>query len=289
MDYLIDLNQLETDKTKFDSLKTKVSTINEEFNNSSLCKTTSSDISKVINNIKKGTSRLEKGYNNSATWLESYVSELNEIESNLASFSTKNIKSPIEFKGQFEDIFGKVTMPLLKTNATTTTLKDDSLEAKRAEFIGDVDDTSRYYIDPKYPNMQKDLRCFDNETGEEITDGTVINMKVGETKVFTIAVPFNAGAVKRIIRTTAADVSSQTDTYKITSSKSNISGDPNNIQYVNYQYNHWPSGVNLHTNYYEWIIHADKTGRREISQTCEYESTAGIPKSMLGIIVNITQ
>lgn len=288
MDYLIDIGSLETKQTAFSTLTSNVQTIIKSFTNGYLNSVNSSDISKVISKIKTNSSRLEKGYSNSKTWLDSYISEINELESSLAQQKSSSDKEIVEFTGEFEDIFGKVTMPMLKTNATTTTLTDDSIEAKRAAFIGDVDDTSLYYIDPRYPNMQKDLRCFDNETGEEITDGTVINMKVGETKVLTIAVPYNAGAVKRIIRTTAADVSSQTDRNKITSSKSNISGDPNNIQYVNYQYNHWPEGVDLHTNYYEWIIHADKTGRREISQTCEYESTAGTPKSMLGIIVNIT-
>ena len=177
------------------------------------------------------------------------------------------------------------------TNTETTTTANSDISQKRKAFIGDVNDTSKYYIDPKYPNMQKDLRCFDTQTGEELTDNNTIYMKVGETRVLTVALPYNAGVPKQIIRTTAADVSSSKDNYKITSSKSDINPDPNVVDYVNYQkqVNHWPKDVDLHTNYYDWIITADKAGKRQISQTCEYESSAGTPKSMIGINVVITE
>ncbi|MBP5678430.1 MAG: hypothetical protein J6X28_01200 [Bacilli bacterium] len=217
------------------------------------------------------------------------MTKLNNDFSTMKSSFTKISNFLIETANQYQTTDEEAAETAKDSKVDTTGLSTD-IAAKKKAFIGDVDDTSKYFIDPRYPNMKKDLRCFDNDTGEEITDGTVVNMKVGETKVLTVAVPYNAGAVKRIIRTTAADVSSRTDTHKITSSKSDINPDPNKVDYVNYQsaYNHWPEGVDLHTNYYDWIITADKTGKREISQTCEYESTAGTPKSMIGIVVNIT-
>ena len=296
MDLEIDLSDLKAKSADFDSMNSNIKTICEDSNNSYLNKLSGTEISTLSSKLIQDINRLAKGYNNSNTWLTNYISELNGLESELSSFNGSKAKIE-EFKSSFSDLFTKVTAPLWTTakkqarkqkeEAATTTIDDGTIEAKRKAFIGDINDTSKYYIDPRYPQAKKDLRCFNNQTGEEIFNEQTIHMKVGETIVLTIGLPYNAGIPKRIIRTTAADVSSQTDKNKITSSKSNISGDPNNIQYVNYQYNHWPLGVDLHTNYYEWIIHADKKGRREISQTCEYNSSAGIPKSMIGIIVDI--
>jgi len=282
MDYIIDFSFLDNKKEKINSLNNKASNINKNAK-SSFSSMSSSEISSIISSLNKSTTRLEKAYGNCKKWLNNYCNEVQQVEDNLTKGSSSSMTDIVDFKGKFEDIFSKVTIPALKTGAEN----NNSIDAKRKAFIGDVNDTSKYYIDPRYPNMQKDLRLFDDQTGEEVFDGYNLHMKVGEVRTFTVAVPFNAGAVKRIIRTTAADVSSQTDTYKITSSRSDIGGDPNNPVYVNYQYNHWPSGVDLHTNYYTWIIRADKPGSREISQTCEYESTAGIPKSMIGINVII--
>ncbi len=308
MDFEVDLGALEGKSADLESLTSSVKDICNDCNNSYLSKLSSSEISSICAALMERVARLEKGYNNSNSWLKRYVSELSTTEKDLANYKGANVTVPVAFTSSFTDLFTKITAPLWTTTkqnerkqklldsaaAATDAAKkqeepvaDGSIAAKKKAFIGDINDTSKYYKDPHYPNMQKDLRCFNNKTGEEITDNQTIHLKVGETIVLTCALPYNAGVPKRIIRTTAADVSSQSDKYKITSSKSNISGDPNNIQYVNYQYNHWPSGVDLHTNYYEWIIHADKPGKRQISQTCEYESSAGTPKSMIGINIVI--
>ncbi len=304
MDLEIDLSALQSKSSDFDSMNSNVKTICEDCNSSYLKKLSGTEISSLSSKLIDSVNRLEKGYNNSNIWLTNYNNELKQLESQLSSFSGPNMSKVEEFKSEFTDLFTKVTAPNWTTKAqndrkkkkeeeakakedSTETVEPGTMDEKKKAFIGDVNDKSKYYIDHRYPNMQKDLRCFNNQTGEELLDNQTIHMKVGETIVLTVALPYNAGVPKRIIRTTAADVSSQSDRYKITSSKSNISGDPNNIQYVNYQYNHWPSGVNLNTTYYEWIIHADKKGKRQISQTCEYESSAGIPKSMIGINVVI--
>lgn len=299
MDLEYELTTLVSKQSELESLKNIVNEINAEFNSSTINKLSSTEISSIASKLKSSIERLNNAYTNCSNWFSNFNSELNELETSLTSLKGKNGATPESFKLTFSDLFTKVTVPLWTTakqnerkeqkvdNSSDDITDNSSIEAKRKAFIGDINDTSKYYIDPKYPNMQKDLRCFNNQTGEEIFDNQTIHLKVGETITLTIALPYNAGVPKRIIRTTAADVSSQTDKYKITSSKSNISGDPNNIQYVNYQYNHWPSGVDLHTNYYEWVIHADKPGSRQISQTCEYESSAGIPKSMIGINVVI--
>lgn len=215
-----------------------------------------------------------------------------KIATMMANLSTlSNYLQQASTSYQTADQQASKTLTDVETTDTTQTTTSTNISQKRQEFIGDINDTNKYYIDPKYPNMSKDLRCFDNQTGEELKDNNTIYMKVGETRVLTVALPYNAGVPEKIIRTTAADVSSQTDTYKITSSKSDINPDPNVVDYVNYQrqVNHWPENVDLHTNYYDWIITADKTGKRQISQTCEYKSSAGTPKSMIGINVVITE
>ena len=56
----------------------------------------------------------KEAYTKCGTWLNNYLSEVNSLESSLASFSG-NITSPSEFSGEFIDMFGKVTMPVLKT------------------------------------------------------------------------------------------------------------------------------------------------------------------------------
>ena len=139
---------------------------------------------------------------------------------------------------------------------------------------------------------------YDYLRGEEIPEDGNITLKKGETRVITVKLPTNTGAIQQVVRTTAADTSNKGDywgdTYKITSSKSDIDPDPNRTEHVNI-YN-WgthniPKDKSLmHTNYYDWVIHADKVGSRQISQTCEYETDLAKGfyfKAMVGLNVNI--
>ena len=59
--------------------------------------------------------RLTKGYTNSNDWFSGYVSDLTALESSLSSFTGTSLTAPTAFQGTFEDIFGKVTMPAIKT------------------------------------------------------------------------------------------------------------------------------------------------------------------------------
>ena len=297
-------------KTAVSDVKTKVDSTESIINSSSWVEKGLEIIkSSVFPSFKEQLNQLENGLDvlsSAVSKIQELVSKLEELEEACNRYDSCEEKDKSSYASRIDSLESSVDSLISSINGLSldfsssnssfssimTNLKDStSIETKRKEFIGDVNDTSKYFIDPNYPNCRKDLRLFDNETGEEITNEQVIHMKVGETKVFTVAVPFNAGAVKRIIRTTAADNSGQGDKNRITSSKSDINPDPNVVDYVNYQsqYNHWPKDVDLHTNYYEWIVTAERVGKREISQTCEYESTAGIPKSMIGIIVDVTE
>ena len=262
--------------------------------------------SSVMPSLKEQTTQIENGITalTSAVSKEAeLVSKLTELEAACNEYDAADKDKKAAAQDKVTKLEGEVDSLIEAINGiafeysdkkaafttTMTELKDStSIEAKRLEFIGDPKDTSKYYLDPNYPNIRKDLMVFDNTTGEILNDEDTIYLKKGETRVLTVKLPYNAGKPTKIVRTTAADVSGPSDTHKITTSKSDINPDPNKVDYVNYQYNHWPSGVDLNTNYYEWIITADSTGSRQISQTCEYETAeGGTPKSMIGINVVI--
>ena len=113
-DYQIQLPTLNAKSRLFNGMKGKTDKNVETYNASSIKKAPSA-ISNVAAKITQNMERLKRGYTNSDSWLASYVSELTELEGNLANFASSSLTAPIEFKGQFEDIFGKVTMPAIKT------------------------------------------------------------------------------------------------------------------------------------------------------------------------------
>lgn len=169
------------------------------------------------------------------------------------------------------------------------TLKEyNSLEALKQEFLGSIDDDS-WWVDPAYATKAKELTVFDNTTGKIYKEGDSFDMKVGETRILTVRVPHNAGHVRRVIRTTA-DGSGAYRAGNIVTGRSDIDPDPNNIEFVNYQYNHFPDEKLLNTISYDWIITATGPGTCTISQTCEYKVTenGGTPKAMVDIKVNVT-
>ena len=293
MDLEIEIDTLSNKKTEFTGMSANISQIHSDFSNSYLNKISNSEISTIITKIKQSTDRLKKGYENSDSWLSRYVTDVTKVEDDLANFESEGTDKPTEFKSEFIDIFSKNIIPILKTGYKDPNgLPADISEAKKAFIGGPVDDASQYTIDPNFYNMTKHMRLFDNTTGKEIADRGELVLKKGETRVITVKLPTNTGMIGDIVRTTAADVETKVvDNYKITSSRSNLTGDLNNIQYVNYQYPHWPSDKSLlHNNTYDWIIHADETGARQISQTCEYTCSAKpgwYAKAMVRINVKI--
>ena len=169
------------------------------------------------------------------------------------------------------------------------TLKEyNSLEALKQEFLGSIDDDS-WWVDPAYATKAKELLIFDNKTGKIYKEGDSFDMKVGETRILTVRVPHNAGHVRRVVRTTA-DGSASYRAGNIVTGRSDIDPDPNNIEFVNYQYNHFPDEKLLNTISYDWIITATGPGTCTISQTCEYKVTenGGTPKAMVDLKVNVT-
>lgn len=113
-DYDIQLDSLDSKNSTLGTMKNEVDTINEKYNSSTV-KQAKSGYEKVAAKITTSMTRLTKGYTNSNTWFTDYLTELKALESNLASFSNETLDEPIEFTGTFEDIFGKITMPAIKT------------------------------------------------------------------------------------------------------------------------------------------------------------------------------
>jgi len=115
MDFKAVLNTLESKSSELETLKSGAEDIYNEFNSCYISSMNCSELSKLKTNIKTPVERLKKGYTNSNTWFQKYTKELSALEDSLAAFSAGNLTSPTEFKGEFVDMFGKVTMPIIKT------------------------------------------------------------------------------------------------------------------------------------------------------------------------------
>ena len=113
-DLEIEVETLNGKKGNLDSMKGKVDSISETYEGTTI-KESKEGYDNVASKITKNMTRLKNGYNNSSSWFSEYLSELESLEASLSSFSGDSITIPIEFKGTFEDIFGKVTMPAIKT------------------------------------------------------------------------------------------------------------------------------------------------------------------------------
>jgi len=115
MDYEIQIDTLNSKSSELESLKTSAEDIYNQFNSSYLNQMSNSELSRIKSSLREPINRLKKGHTNSNTWFKKYIKELTELEDNLAAFSAPNITAPTEFKGEFVDMFGKVTMPIIKT------------------------------------------------------------------------------------------------------------------------------------------------------------------------------
>ncbi len=142
-----------------------------------------------------------------------------------------------------------------------------SIDNKKLEFCGDVDDPSQFYYDPSWSTKLAHMTLFDNTTGEILKDGDTLNLKPGETRILTVKLPNYCGMIDEVFRTTA-----QADASGVISNWSDIDPDPNNVEYVRYGYHMPKAGTNLHFNTYDWIITANRDGTFLASQTCEFKA-----------------
>ena len=113
MNYEIFISSLQEKNTELETLDTSVASLVDECN-SSINSISNTQIGGLYNQTTKATDRLKNGYNKCSSWLSEYISELNSLENSLANFSTDNIETPKEFKGEFADLFGKKVISTLK-------------------------------------------------------------------------------------------------------------------------------------------------------------------------------
>ena len=126
-DYIIEIDTLDSKKSNFESLRAKADQIKNNYDSTTI-KVSRFGYNNVSKRITENMNRLKNGYQNSDTWFNNYLSELKSLESGLASFESSNLKTPAEFIGTFEDIFGKITMPCLKTGAESTQINLGNLD-----------------------------------------------------------------------------------------------------------------------------------------------------------------
>ena len=279
-DFIIDLDTISTSATTLDSMKGTIDTTFESYSGSTL-KTSSEGVSNVSSKIETNMDRLKNGYNNSCTWLNDYNSELTALESGLAAFSSETLTEPIEFKGQFEDIFGKVTMPAIKTSG----------DPNCNEKLGPSSSGVISYTVGKVPEAgveAANIARLDSGTGGRATlldiqvdgvslgqDGS-ITIKKGQTVKLTVKFPDEIEGVQTCKRT-------------------NFDGASNWRNYVtqdNYPFvNRNDSSTFVDTREYDWIITGNQTGSITLSQTALFSLNGshkyGTYKGMARLKVNI--
>ena len=159
------------------------------------------------------------------------------------------------------------------TNTKMSIPSDPTVAAKKQQWLKDVDDKSQYtyYQGKDLYSRRNTLEVFDNTTGESwVDDGGEITLKPGETRVLTIKLPTDMGAINQITRVTS-DGNGGYRTGNIVTARSDIDPDPNNVEWVRLVETdtpHKPSDESLlHNNNYDWIITAKANGTVTASQT----------------------
>lgn len=199
MDLVHNLNNITIKSSELEQLKTSSEDIYNELNSCYLSNMNSTELNSYISKIKQPVERLKKGCTNTNTWLKNYLSELSSLEGKLASLNGNDLTSPTEFKGEFIDLFGKKTMPIIK----------NGVEEKKEEQTGESGVLSYKVGDLPEPgsNLSKlgkratllDVQVDGTSLGQ---DGT-IKIKKGQTVKLTVKVPDEIPNVEWLKRTSA--------------------------------------------------------------------------------------
>ena len=293
-DYQIFSNAITTTKTYTSKLGEIGSTIDES-------KTTISNTSVFMGPIQENCMQefgtLGTGFQELATNITS-ISTFLDTTSNTYKSGDEEASSTV-----LKETEAATTLDPAKANTTITNKKmsipaDPAIAAKKQEWLGDVDDKSKYtyYQGNNLYTRRNVLEVFDNTTGETWRDdGGEITMKPGETRVLTVKLPTDTGMINQITRTTA-DGSAAYRTGKIVTGKSDLDPDPNNVEWVRLAESresgsHVPKDTSLlHNNSYDWIITAHSNGSVTASQTCLWstDQTKGRNlKAMIDVKVNV--
>ena len=146
MDYEINLTLLNSKLSDFEQLKNDVDKIYNNFDSSYINTMNSSELSSIKSNISQSITRLKNSYTNSSNWLNNYIKDLTALEDSLSSFQATGLTEILEFKGEFNNIFSKVTIPALIAKKTITTDEDTNMQftiGEGGEFV--VDESKGIY------------------------------------------------------------------------------------------------------------------------------------------------
>ena len=283
MDYEIDLDYLKTSQTKLDTIKTKVETINETYNNSKLNGLSNTEISTVTTKLKNSLQRLKKGYTNSNNWFQKYNNNVDTLENNLAEFKLEGLTTPTEFKGKFEDLYGKKTIGNYKTGAERVTPIETSETNTGDSGVLDFKQGKLSAAEKEQANIQRmdatgngratllDIKVNGVSLGQ---DGE-ITIKKGE-KV-KLEVSFPDGIDVKTLKRTSADGQSNCRDYVTQSNWPSV--------------NRYNSSTFVDTDHYTWYITGNQTGDVTLSQTALWSLNGshryGTYKGMCRLHVNI--
>lgn len=273
---------LSTLKLKLDSISNNIANSNlwSELGLDTLKTSTIPKMSKMESRVDKGISSLKSASDKTAT----LVSKLASLDSECKAYESASEENKDSYRSRINSLESEIDGIINEINSITIEkLQDDvssiqsfsnissTIAEKKAAFLGDVDDLSQYTQKSNYKTMRKQMTAFDNTTGEILKEGSTIYMKPGEKRILTVKLPTNTGAIGEIKRT-SADGDNYYRSGKYVKSVCDVDPDPNNIDFVNYKphSNHFPPGVDLHQNHYDWIITANHKGDVMMSQTCEY-------------------
>lgn len=282
-------NAINTVKTKISGVSTSISTNSSSWNEKgvkTVQTTTIPGLQKDVTAVEAGLTALTSAVTKTST----LVSKLESLDSACKAYDSAREEDKATYRSRVDTIEREIDNLITEINSITilTTVEEkekktvddakyrsvdisSSIAQKKAAFLGDVNDASQYTQASNYKAMRKVMTAFDNTTGEILTEHSTIRLKPGETRVITVKLPTNTGMIGELKRTTP-DGDELYRTGKIVTAKSDVNPDPNVIDYVNYKSwsQHFPKGVDLHQNHYDWIITANAKGEVEASQTCEY-------------------
>jgi len=153
MDYEIDLSTLNNKKTNLSTLKKDSEDAYSEFN-SNFSSLSGTEIASLYTSLESSVQRLKTGGANSNTWYNEYITAITSLEEELAALENANLTEINEFKGKFEDMFGRVTMPVLKTGGDIHT--NASLIGENYGPLGNTQASSFYELgDQAYNEWQE--------------------------------------------------------------------------------------------------------------------------------------
>lgn len=273
---------MSTVKSKLDNVSNNISNSQAwtELGLATLQGSTIPKMMKMESAVESGISSLSTAVSKCST----LVSKLASLEQACRDYDNASEENKPNYKSKINNLENEIDGIINEINSINVEkIKEDissvgslseaanTIAAKKAAFLGDVDDLSQYTQKSNYKTMRKQMLAFDNTTGEIITERSTIYLKPGETRILTVKLPTNTGPIGEIKRT-SADGDDGYRSGRIVTAQSDVDPDPNNIDYVNYKShsNHFPPNVDLHQNHYDWIIKANNEGKVIISQTCEY-------------------